>query len=174
MARESAGITQETLAFDSGLTRPSISQLERGLKSPTLNALFRICDALGVRASELIARMEQARAAQARPDPGPTPGRATEARRAAQGPSTLNDGLDAPGWVARSSRGELPELDRVHSCATPCSGGSLPRWGGGCHRGGERGIAPLRGSPSRLTFIHRRPGFPGPRTVANGGSDPTV
>ncbi len=70
-AREAADLTQVKLAFDAGLTRHYISQLERNLKSPALNALFRICDALGVRASELIARMEQARPDDARTDPGP-------------------------------------------------------------------------------------------------------
>jgi transcriptional regulator with XRE-family HTH domain len=60
-AREAAGLTQERLAFRAGLSRPYISQLERDLKSPTLHALFRVCEALGVRASEIVARIEQAR-----------------------------------------------------------------------------------------------------------------
>ena len=60
-ARESAGLTQERLAFRAGLSRPYVSQLERDLKSPTLHALFRLCDALGLRASELVARVERAR-----------------------------------------------------------------------------------------------------------------
>jgi len=80
-AREAAGMTQEALAFDAGLTRPYISQLERNLKSPTLNALFRICDALGVRASELVARMEQARASEARRAPDAAGGGAKPRKR---------------------------------------------------------------------------------------------
>ena len=60
-AREGAGLTQERLAFRAGVSRPYVSQLERDLKSPTMDALFRICEALGVRASALIARVEQAR-----------------------------------------------------------------------------------------------------------------
>ncbi len=60
-AREAAGLTQEKLAFGAGLSRPYISQLERDEKSPTLDVLFRLCDALGVRASELVARAERAR-----------------------------------------------------------------------------------------------------------------
>jgi transcriptional regulator with XRE-family HTH domain len=62
-AREAAGLTQERLAFRAGFSRPYISQLERDLKSPTMHALFLICDALGVRASELVARVEEGRGA---------------------------------------------------------------------------------------------------------------
>lgn len=58
-AREEAGLTQEQLSFEAELDRTYISQLENNKKSPTLDALFRICDALGIAASELIARVEQ-------------------------------------------------------------------------------------------------------------------
>jgi transcriptional regulator with XRE-family HTH domain len=57
-ARETAGITQERLAFDAELDRTYISQLENDKKSPTLDVVFRICRALGVKASELIAQVE--------------------------------------------------------------------------------------------------------------------
>ena len=60
-AREEAGLSQEQLSFQAGLSRPYISQLERGLKSPTLEVLFRLCDALGMLASELVARVESRR-----------------------------------------------------------------------------------------------------------------
>jgi transcriptional regulator with XRE-family HTH domain len=46
-----AGITQERLSFIAGLSRPYISELEHDKKSPTIDALFRICDALGISAS---------------------------------------------------------------------------------------------------------------------------
>ena len=59
--REQAGKTQETLAFEAGLSRPYISQLERDLKSPTLDTLFLLCDALGISAQELVGRVEQTR-----------------------------------------------------------------------------------------------------------------
>ena len=59
-AREAAGLTQETLSFDADVDRTYISQLENDKKSPTLELLFRLCDVLGVKASELIARVEQA------------------------------------------------------------------------------------------------------------------
>lgn len=58
-AREAAGLTQEELAFRAGLSRPYISQLERDLKSPTLEVLLRLAEALGVRASELVRRVER-------------------------------------------------------------------------------------------------------------------
>ena len=60
-AREAAGLTQEKLAFVAGLDRTYISQLEHDKKSPTLDVLFRIADALGIAASELIARVEASR-----------------------------------------------------------------------------------------------------------------
>lgn len=60
-AREKAGMTQEQLSFDAEVDRTYISQLENDKKSPTLDVLFRICDALGLKASELIGRVEQSR-----------------------------------------------------------------------------------------------------------------
>jgi transcriptional regulator with XRE-family HTH domain len=60
-ARAAAGLTQEELSFRAGLSRPYISQLERDLKSPTLDTLFLICDTLGVSAAEIIGRVERAR-----------------------------------------------------------------------------------------------------------------
>ena len=45
--RERAGLTQEQLSFRADLSRPYVSQRERDLKSPTVDTLFRICDALG-------------------------------------------------------------------------------------------------------------------------------
>lgn len=61
-AREAAEMTQEQLAFAAQMDRSYISQLERDKKSPTLNAVFRICDALEVRPSDVIARVEKSRA----------------------------------------------------------------------------------------------------------------
>lgn len=57
-AREDAGLTQEQLAFRAGLHRTYISLLERDKKSPTLVVLLRLSSALGIRASELVARLE--------------------------------------------------------------------------------------------------------------------
>ena len=58
-AREQAGITQEELSFRANLHLTYISQLENDKKSPTVDALFRICDALGIAASKLISRVER-------------------------------------------------------------------------------------------------------------------
>ncbi len=58
-AREKAGLTQEQLAFRAGLHRTYISLLERDLKSPTLNTLFRLCGAMAVSAAKLVAKVEK-------------------------------------------------------------------------------------------------------------------
>ncbi len=60
-ARERAGLTQEQLSFRAGLSRPYVSILERGLKSPSLETLFLICEALGVSASAVVRRVERSR-----------------------------------------------------------------------------------------------------------------
>lgn len=60
-ARESANLTQEKLAFEAELDRTYISHLENDKQSPTLDVLFRICAALGVPASEIVARVERTR-----------------------------------------------------------------------------------------------------------------
>jgi transcriptional regulator with XRE-family HTH domain len=57
-ARQAAGITQEQLAFDAEIDRTYVSQLENDKKSPTIDVFFRICDALGISASTLIARVD--------------------------------------------------------------------------------------------------------------------
>ena len=57
-ARESAGLTQEELAFKARVHRTYISMLERDKKSPTLEVMFRLCRALEVSPSNLIARIE--------------------------------------------------------------------------------------------------------------------
>ena len=66
-ARERAGLTQEELSFRAGLSRPYISQLERNKKSPTVATLFLICDALDVRAADVIRRVDAARKRQTGP-----------------------------------------------------------------------------------------------------------
>jgi transcriptional regulator with XRE-family HTH domain len=60
-ARERAALTQEQLSFRAGLSRPYISQLERNLKSPTVDTLFRLCDALDVSAADVVRRVDAAR-----------------------------------------------------------------------------------------------------------------
>ncbi len=58
-ARVQAGLTQEQLAFKTGLHRTYISLLERNKNSLTVPTLFKVCKALGIRPSTLVARMEK-------------------------------------------------------------------------------------------------------------------
>ena len=67
-ARLQAGLTQERLAFSAGLDRAYISLLENDHKSPTVDVLYLICDALGIAASELLARVERTRQPRRTPD----------------------------------------------------------------------------------------------------------
>lgn len=59
-ARESAGMTQEEVSVAAGIDRAHLSLLENDHKSPTVDTLVRICRTLGVAASEVLARAEQA------------------------------------------------------------------------------------------------------------------
>ncbi len=52
--RAQKGLTQEELAELSGFDRTYISLLERGKRNPSLVAISRIADALGVQISELL------------------------------------------------------------------------------------------------------------------------
>lgn len=56
--REQQGLSQEELADRAGLHRTYISQVERGLKSPSLRTLERMAAALNMSASSLIHRAE--------------------------------------------------------------------------------------------------------------------
>lgn len=56
--REAKGLSQEELSFEADIHRNYVSQLERGLQSPTFEVLRRICKALGVKTSVLIAEVE--------------------------------------------------------------------------------------------------------------------
>jgi len=57
-ARRSAGMSQEALAFRCKLHPTYISQLERGLKSPTVRTLRIIAGALGTNAPALLLTAE--------------------------------------------------------------------------------------------------------------------
>ena len=49
---------QENLGFESGYHRTYISLLERGLKAPSLTAIFNLAKALNVNPSDLIHEVE--------------------------------------------------------------------------------------------------------------------
>ena len=57
--KERFGISQEELGFRADVHRTYISQLERGLKSPTLNMILRLSRALKASASKLVATVER-------------------------------------------------------------------------------------------------------------------
>jgi transcriptional regulator with XRE-family HTH domain len=52
-------ISQEELADRAGIHRTYVSQIERGLKSPTLSVLFHISKSLNTTASVLMAEVER-------------------------------------------------------------------------------------------------------------------
>ena len=56
--RLAAGLSQEELAEKAGIDRTYVSLLERNERIPTVNVLIGVCRAMGVRASEVIARIE--------------------------------------------------------------------------------------------------------------------
>ena len=53
------GLSQEELAFQSGLHRTSVSHIERGMKSPTVDTLGKLAGALATTASGLLAAAER-------------------------------------------------------------------------------------------------------------------
>jgi transcriptional regulator with XRE-family HTH domain len=57
--RNAKGISQEELGFEAGLHRTFVSQLERGLKSPSLRTLFAIAKALEARPDSLVRDAER-------------------------------------------------------------------------------------------------------------------
>lgn len=57
--RLKAGMTQEELASKAKVDRTYISMLEHDKKSPTLDMLFRLCQAMDIKASQVIAKVEK-------------------------------------------------------------------------------------------------------------------
>lgn len=51
--RKDAGYSQEQFAFKCDIDRTYVGTIERGEKSPTLNTIQKIADALGISKSEL-------------------------------------------------------------------------------------------------------------------------
>lgn len=52
--RKRRGLSQLDVSTASDLDRAYLSELERGLKNPSLETIFRLADAMGVPATELI------------------------------------------------------------------------------------------------------------------------
>lgn len=59
-ARDAAGMSQEQVSAKGKINRSYLSQVERGLKSPTLTMFMRICGAIGASPSLLVAKLERA------------------------------------------------------------------------------------------------------------------
>ena len=57
--RESKGLSQEAFGQVAGIHRTYVSQLERGLKSPTIAVLIQISLALDTRASHVLQLLEK-------------------------------------------------------------------------------------------------------------------
>ena len=57
--RKGIGLSQEELGFRAEVHRTYISQLERGLKSPTLSMILKLSRALKASASKLVATVER-------------------------------------------------------------------------------------------------------------------
>lgn len=57
--RKRLSISQEELGFRTGLHRTYISQIERGLKSPTLGVIIKIARVIGRSASQLVSAVER-------------------------------------------------------------------------------------------------------------------
>ena len=57
-ARQDKGITQEVLSGLADIGRTHLSAIERGERKPTLETLWRISFALGMRPNELVSKIE--------------------------------------------------------------------------------------------------------------------
>lgn len=57
--RLAQGLSQEALGLESGLDRTYVGGIERGERNPSYQSLLSLTRALGVSASEVIARAEQ-------------------------------------------------------------------------------------------------------------------
>jgi len=56
--REQKKQSQEVISGLAGIGRTHLSAIERGERKPTLETFYKICDALGVRASTIMATIE--------------------------------------------------------------------------------------------------------------------
>jgi transcriptional regulator with XRE-family HTH domain len=56
--RRKKQISQECLGFDAAIHRTYVSLIERGVKSPTLNVLFRLCQALDVPPAKFVKNVQ--------------------------------------------------------------------------------------------------------------------
>ena len=57
--REERHLSQEILSGLANLDRSHLSKIELGIRSPTVNALYKIAHAMGIQASDILRRAEQ-------------------------------------------------------------------------------------------------------------------
>jgi ribosome-binding protein aMBF1 (putative translation factor) len=57
--RNSRGLSQEDLALSANVDRTFVSQMERGIRQPSITTLIKLSGALGVQPSVLVARVER-------------------------------------------------------------------------------------------------------------------
>ena len=57
--RLSRELSQEELALAADVDRTFVSQMERGIRQPTITTLIKLAGALGIQPSTLIVRMEK-------------------------------------------------------------------------------------------------------------------
>ena len=57
--RAAVGVSQEALALTADVDRTFVSQMERGIRQPTLTTVWKLAAALRIRPSAMITRMEE-------------------------------------------------------------------------------------------------------------------
>jgi len=57
--RAAAELSQEQLALSANVDRTFVSQMERGIRQPTLTTLFKLAKALEIQPSTLVSRSEK-------------------------------------------------------------------------------------------------------------------
>lgn len=57
--RKERGLSQEAFALEAGLHRTYVSQLERGLKSPSLRTIDKICRVLNIGLDSFITQVQK-------------------------------------------------------------------------------------------------------------------
>jgi transcriptional regulator with XRE-family HTH domain len=57
--RSVAGVSQEQLALSADVDRTFVSQMERGIRQPTVTTLFKLAKALDMQPSTLVSRTEK-------------------------------------------------------------------------------------------------------------------
>lgn len=57
--RLAAGLSQEQLGLESGVQRNFISLIETGQNQPTITTIFKLAQAMGIKASKLVAESEK-------------------------------------------------------------------------------------------------------------------